>query len=371
LLDHNFTGPAFTVGIEEELMILDGDSCELAQEIERIIEGAPPEIEGQVKRELMQSVLEIATKPHDAIPAAGEELRSLRRALSDIAGGMGLAVAAAGTHPFALWEEQLIVDDARYHQMVDYLGYIARSELIFGTHVHVGMDDPEKAIAVADGLRRWVPLFLALSVNSPLWRGMRTGLMSTRTTVLRVLPRIGVPPHFGSWERFSDRVERLMRSGAIENYTYLWWDIRPHPNLGTVEIRAFDQQTSVEHTVALAALGISLCHQLASDFDAGKRVEEQPTELIDESKIQAAVRGMDAELIDLATATTRPMTEVARDLLERLRDHASELGCADELEGVRDLLDRGTEATRQLALLHENDGEYARLARALVEQARP
>ncbi len=184
MLEHRFTGPPFTIGIEEELMILDPGELRLAQEIEPILRAVPPELAGQVKPELMQSVLEIATTPCANVAAAGEQLGLLRRTVAEIAGERGLLLAAAGTHPFAHWEDQEIVDRPRYRELAEELGFIARRELIFGTHVHVAIEDPDRAIYVADGLRRYMPLLLALSANSPFWRGMRTGMMSSRTADL-------------------------------------------------------------------------------------------------------------------------------------------------------------------------------------------
>ena len=233
MLDHSFNGPPFTIGIEEELMLLDAGDLSLAQEIEAILERVPADREGQVKPELMQSVLEIATKPCQTVAEAGDELRQLRHMMGGIVGELGLQFAASGTHPFALWEDQKIVERPRYEELIGQLGFIARQELIFGTHVHVAIDGPDKAIYVADGIRLFLPLLLALSANSPFWRGDLTGMMSTRTPVFRAFPRAGVPPHYGTWEIYSNRVEQMMRGGAIEDYTYLWWDVRPHPRIGT------------------------------------------------------------------------------------------------------------------------------------------
>ncbi len=243
MLKHAFDGTPFTIGIEEELMILDAEGLDLAQGIEAILAAVPDDAVGYVKPELMQSVLEVATLPCPDVPSAGHQLAELRRMVSGIAARQGRLIGAAGTHPFALWERQEIVDRPRYRELADELAYIARRELIFGTHIHVAINGPDKAIYVADGIRRYLPLLLGLSANSPFWRGADTGLMSARTPIFRGFPRVGIPPHYGTWEIYSGRVELMMRSGAIEDYTYMWWDVRPHPNLGTVETRVFDQQT--------------------------------------------------------------------------------------------------------------------------------
>jgi glutamate---cysteine ligase / carboxylate-amine ligase len=348
MLEHSFNGPPFTIGIEEELMLLHEGDLSLAQEIEAVLAAVPPDREGQVKPELMQSVLEIATKPCRSVGAAGEELRALRRMLTGVAEDQGLRVAASGTHPFALWEDQAIVERPRYEELIDQLGFIARQELIFGTHIHVAIEGPDRAIYVADGIRLFLPLLLALSANSPFWRGDLTGMMSSRTPVFRAFPRAGVPPHYGTWEIYSNRVEQMMRGGAIEDYTYLWWDVRPHPNLGTVETRIFDQQTTLEHTIALAALTISLAHRFNSLYDAEEPLIGFPTELIDDNKVRAALRGMDGTLIDFRRGEQMPAERMARALVDELTADATKLGCVAELELMDDLLGSQTGAHRQL-----------------------
>ena len=348
MLDHSFNGPPFTIGLEEELMLLNGGDLSLAQEIEAILAAVPAEHEGQVKPELMESVLEIATKPCQGVGEAGEELRTLRRMVGGVAEERGLLVAASGTHPFGLWEHQQIVDRPRYVELIDDLGFIARQELIFGTHVHVAINGPDRAIYVADGIRQFLPLLLALSANSPFWRGERTGMMSSRTPVFRAFPRAGVPPHYGTWEIFSHRIEQMMRGGAIGDYTYMWWDVRPHPNLGTVETRIFDQQTTLEHTIGLAALTYALAHRMSALYDAEKPLVESPTELIDDNKVRAALRGMDGTLIDFRRGEQVPAERMARELIEELADDASALDCTAELALMDDLLGAQTGAHRQL-----------------------
>ncbi len=370
MLDHRFNGPPFTIGIEEELMILDADGLDLAQEVEAILGEVPKRLEGQVKPELMQSVLEIATTPCEDVAAAGEELRVLRGAVAEIAERRGLLLAAAGTHPFARWEDQAIVDRPRYLEIIEELAWIARRELIFGTHVHVAIEGPDRAIFVADGLRRYMPLLLAMSANSPFWRGARTGLMSSRTPVFRAFPRAGIPPHYGNWESYSNRVEQMMRGGAIEDYTYLWWDVRPHPDLGTVETRIFDQQTRLEHTIGLAALTVSLAHRLSSLYDDDQPLVDYPTELIDDNKVRAALRGMEAGLIDFWRGEQVPAEQMARGVLDEVAEHAEELGCSDELGIVGDLLGANTGAHRQLRVV-EDGAALSDLVAEIADKTRP
>lgn len=349
MLEHAFNGPPFTIGIEEELMILDADTLELEQGVEQLLEAVPPDYEGQVKPELMASVLEIATTPCGGVDEAGRQLAELRGMVDGLARERGMVMGAAGTHPTGRWEDQRIVDRPRYRDLVDRLGYLARRELIFGTHVHVAIEGADKAIYVADGIRRYLPLLLALSTNSPFWRGHATGMMSSRVPVFRAFPREGIPPHYGTWEIYSHRVETMVRSGAIDDYTYLWWDVRAHPRLGTVETRVSDQQTGLASTMALAALVASLARRLSTLYDEEEPLVEYPSELIDDNKVRAALRGMEGELVDFRAGHHVPAPELAKRLLEELAGDALALGCADTFEVVWRILREGTGARRQLA----------------------
>jgi glutamate---cysteine ligase / carboxylate-amine ligase len=339
-MDHRFVGPRYTVGIEEELMIVDASSLDLVSAIDSILGEPPPS--GQIQPELLESVLEIATSPCADVAAVGAELVSLRALARDRARSHGLEIGAAGTHPFARWEDQRVVSDDRYRGLVRSLGFVARQELVFGMHVHVGMADPEEAVQVANGVRSHVPLLIALSANSPLWRGALTGLMSSRVPIFRAFPRVGLPPRFEGWQDFSQRVETMSESGLIEDYTYLWYDVRPHPRLGTVEIRAMDSQTRVEHTIALSALVVSLVKLLTEEFQNGEVPPDPPWEILDENRWLAARHGLDAELFDLAAGVRRGARELTEALLARLEPHARELGCERELQGIEDLLPRAS-----------------------------
>jgi glutamate---cysteine ligase / carboxylate-amine ligase len=370
VLAHKFGGTPYTLGIEEELMICDAETLELTQGIEVILGDLPADLPGEVKPELMQSVLEVATLPCADITEAADQLRSLRRCVREVGARNGLAIGAAGTHPSAHYEDQLIVDQPRYNELAAELRWIAEQELIFGTHVHVGIDDPEKAIYVADGMRGYLPLLLGMSSNSPLWQGKTTGMMSSRTPVFRAFPRVGIPPYYGSWEIYSHRVEQMMRGGAIDDYTYLWWDVRPHPNLGTVELRVFDQQTRVEHTIGFAAFALALARRLALEYDEGVPSIEYPHELIDDNKVRAALVGIEGKLIDFDQGLEVPAEEMTLGLVEELREHAAELGCEDELAGLVDLVEGGTGARRQLNWLQDH-GDIGGLMREIVAATDP
>lgn len=370
MLDHSFNGTPFTIGIEEELMLLDPETLDLSHGIEAVLEGVPADRDGQVKPELFQSVLEVATKPCVDLAEAGRELRELRALVVDIADRNGMGVGAAGTHPFARYRDQHVVERERYLALYEELRWIAERELIFGTHVHVAIDDADTAIYVADGIRRYLPLLLALSANSPFWEGRDSRMQSARTPVFRAFPRVGVPPHYGTWEIYSARVEQMMRSGAIDDYSYLWWDVRPHPGIGTVETRVFDQATDVEDTLAYAALTQSLAHRLAQTYAAGEPLVEVPFELVDDNKVRAAIRGMDGELLDLAVGEHRPARELARRLLDELGDSAAKLGCEAELARIGEILERGTGSKRQLAVAAESGGDLRTLVDEVIRLRR-
>jgi carboxylate-amine ligase len=292
-------------------------------------------------------VLEISTNPCADMREAASELRALRRQVRDIADKKGLSIGSSGTHPVAHWEDQRITAAPRYRDLVDALRFVARQELIFGLHVHIGLDDADKAIHVANGMRVHVPILLALSANSPYWRGDDTGLASTRMPVFRQFPRVGIPPFYEGWEDYERRIGFMVETGVMEDYTWLWYDVRPHPNFGTVEIRAMDAQTHVEHTLGIAALIQAMVKELAEHYDSGRPLSDYPYEMLDENKWLASRHGLEGELVDLPDRERVSAKALVQRLLDRLRGHAQDLGAGDELEGVTDLLERGNGAYRQ------------------------
>jgi carboxylate-amine ligase len=344
-VEPNFTGPSYTLGIEEELMILEPEGWDLVNAIESLLEESGGD-DGRIKPELHESVLEIATRPCQDTREAGAELRGLRRQVAEVAARRDLRIGSAGTHPFARWEDQRIVARPRYRDLISALRFVARQEIIFGLHVHVGLDDADKAIHVANGMRVHAAVLLALSANSPFWRGDPTGLASSRMPIFRQFPRVGMPPAYDGWADFERRIGFMVDSKVIEDYTYLWYDVRPHPNFGTVEIRAMDAQTRVEHTLALAALIQAMVKELAEHFEAGKQLADYPYEMLDENRWIAARHGLEGEVVDLPSYERR--------LYDRLLGHAQDLGSAAELEGILDLLEGGNGAARQQVVYEAN-----------------
>jgi carboxylate-amine ligase len=353
-VEHSFNGPAYTIGVEEELMIVDAETLDLSNSIEALLSGIPQDLTGEVKPELLESVVEIATTPCKNTQEAGAQLRELRRAAQATAAAEGLAIGSAGTHPFAMWEDARVVARPRYRELIAGLQFIARQELIFGQHVHVAVDGPDKAIHVANGMRVHLALLLALSANSPFWRADATGLQSTRTPIFRAFPRVGIPPRYDNWNDYVKRIDFMKSTKVIQDYTYLWYDVRPHPKFGTVEVRVMDSQTRVEHSLGLAALIQGLVKELGEHFDAGKKLGRYPYEMLDENKFLAARHGLEGELVDLPKATRVPTRQLARRVLDRVREHAQDLGSADDLDCVEDLLDAGNGGARQLVVYEAN-----------------
>ena len=364
-VEHRFTGPAYTIGIEEELMILDAETLELSNSIESLL-AALGETQS-VKPELMEGVCEIATDPCRDTVEAGRQLRELRKRVQTTAEGLGLAIGSAGTHPFALWEDQRIVARPRYRDLVAGLQFIARQELIFGVHVHVGVDDPDKAVYVANGMRVHLAVLLALSANSPFWRGDETRLLSTRTPIFRAFPRVGIPPRYEDWDDYQRRIQFMVESRTIEDYTYLWYDVRPHPNFGTVEIRVMDAQTRVEHTLALAALVQAMVKELCEKFEQGYDLARYPYEMLDENKFLAARHGLEGTTVDLPDTHRVQTSDLVRRVVDRLMPHAEELRSADDLAQIEDLLEKGNGASRQLVVFEANH-DLREVMREIVEK---
>jgi glutamate---cysteine ligase / carboxylate-amine ligase len=370
-MEHRFSGPSYTLGIEEELMIVDEETLDLSNSIERLLSDLSEiPTEGEVKPELMESVCEIATTPVRNTVEAGAQLRALRRTVNQVAQPHGLAIGSAGTHPFALWEDQRIVARPRYRDLISGLQFVARQEIIFGIHVHVGVDHPDKAIHVTNGMRVHLPLLLALSGNSPFWRGDNTGLDSTRTPIFRAFPRVGIPPRYEDFEDWSRRIDFMMTTRVVPDYTYLWYDVRPHPNFGTVEIRVMDSQTRVEHTLAIAALIQAMVKELAEHYEAGKSLSRYPYEMLDENKWLAARHGLEGELVDLPATDRVTAKELTRRLMDRLRPHSEDLGSEAEFDVLEDILENGTGSARQ-ALIYEANHDLREVVREIVDASVP
>jgi glutamate---cysteine ligase / carboxylate-amine ligase len=358
VLDHSFgKSDPYTLGVEEEYQLLDAETFDLVQHIETILEEVTGhELEARLNAELMQSVLEISTPVcHDA----GDVMRwlsTLRGYVTEVAHAKGARVGSAGTHPFSLFERQRITAKDRYRALIDQLQYVARRELIFGMHVHVAVDDAEKAVQVVNGLLPQLAPLLALSASSPFWRGEPTGLASSRQMVFAAFPRSGPPPRFRDYADYADVVGQLERTGCIADYTHIWWDIRLHPRLGTIEIRICDAVTRVEDAVAIAAYCQALVKQLCEHYESGREIPTFHRILTSENKWLAARYGLEAPVMDLGSSRRNriPVARVIRRTVAELRPHARELGSERELDGVLEILARGSSAERQLRIWNAN-----------------
>ena len=351
-MEVNFgSSSAFSVGIEEEFQIVNESSLELVSRFDEVAEAAGED--SRIKPELLQSTVEVATHVAANVGAAIEEASGLRERLRAAADDHGTLIVGAGTHPFSRYQDQEVTDESRYRELIEAMQWVAERELIFGLHVHVGLSDPQTAIAVANGLRTWLPELLALSANSPFWHGRDTGLASTRIKVFDPFPRSGMPPAFSSWEEFELLVERGVTTNSFPDYTYIWWDLRPHPKLGTIEVRICDAQTRLANVSGLVALVQSLVAALADRFERDGHVPSQPRPLIEENKWRAARYGLDAELIWLEQDEERPARDALGALVELARPAARRLGCSAELDEVERICARGTGADEQRSIYDE------------------
>ena len=306
----------------------------------------------------------------DSVGEAIEDARGLRATLRDAAAERGAVIAGAGTHPFSRWEHQEVTEQERYRALLEEMRWVAEREVIFGLHVHVGVASADEAIAVASGLRTWLPELLALSANSPYWHGRDTGLASTRTKIFETFPRSGLPPAFASFEEFELLVERAVKTGSMPDYTFIWWDLRPHPTLGTLEVRIPDAQTRLESVAGIVALVQSLVATLADGFERGEKPQIQPVTLIDENKWRAARDGLNGMLIDLERDEERPAGDAVLALVERAEPAAERLGCREELAEVERLVQRGTGADEQRRV-YEETSSFVAVAHRLAEGTSP
>ena len=331
----NGDGAAWTVGVEEEVMLLDPVSWMPASRSEEVLEALDPAIGDHTAAETHGSVVELATAPHETVAGVAEELARLRSGLSERLGSMGMAAAVAGTHPLATWEDTEVSPGARYQFLYASMRELARREPTFALHVHIAVPDEDAAVRALNGIREELPLLLALSANSPYWQGRDSGLASARIPVFQAFPRTGTPRAFGSYEAYVEAVDVLIRADAIPEPTFLWWDARLQPRFGTIEIRIMDAQTRVRDTAALAALAQCLVRREALERDDGR--EPMAPEVLEENRFLAARDGMDARIVDPAAGTRVPIIERLAETLHSCAPHAERLGCRAELATVAHL----------------------------------
>ena len=339
----------YTRGIEEEFAIIDPGTRELRSHIQEILEGGKVMLKEQIKPEMHQSVVELGTEICDDIRSAREHVVDLRSKLANLAGKAGLKIASVGTHPFSHWRDQLITEGERYQQIVRDMQSLARANLIFGLHVHVGIPDRESAIHVMNQARYFLPHIYALSVNSPFWVGQDTGLKGYRLKVFERFPRTGIPDSFESLSEYEDFCKLLVKTGCIDNPKKIWWDIRLHPIFDTLEVRVCDAQSRVDDTLAIAALIQAVIAKLFKLLRQNITFRVYRRRLLDENRWRATRYGIDGKLIDFGKETEVEMRSLLNELLEFIATEARELESEREMAHIERIMREGTGADRQLA----------------------
>ena len=338
----------FTLGIEEEFQIIDPQTRELRSHITEMIDEGRMLLGEQVKPEMHQSMIEIGTGICDNIQEARADLIKLRRTVSTLAGTKGLRIAAASTHPFSSWKDQKITPDLHYASLIDEMQVLAESLLIFGMHVHVGIDDRESQIHLMNSARYFLPHLLALSTSSPFWMGTNTGLKSYRSEIFKKFPRTDIPDYFGSYSEFDNYVKLLLKTGCIDRPKKIWWDVRPHPTFPTLEFRVCDIPSKVDEVIAIAALIQAIVAKLNKLYRQNMGFRLYRRALIQENKWRAVRWGLDGKLIDFGKQTEVPVRDLILELLEFVDDVVDDLGSRKEIEYVHTILKNGTSADRQL-----------------------
>ncbi|HEX6847969.1 MAG TPA: carboxylate-amine ligase [Chitinophagaceae bacterium] len=343
----------FTLGVEEEYMVLDPETRELKSHEQKIVHEGQKVIRDKVKAEMHQAVVEVGTDICADADEAWQDVAALRKTISEIAAGLGFAMGAAGTHPFSHWESQLITDHIRYNELVNELQEAARSNLIFGLHVHVGMENREMANHIANSTRYFLPHIYALSTNSPFWEGRLTGYKSFRTKVFDKFPRTGIPEAFDSIEAYENYVKLLVKTNCIDNAKKIWWDLRVHPFFNTVEFRICDIPLTVDETITLATLFQAVCARIYLLRSKNLNFIQYSRALLNENKWRASRYGIDGRLIDFGKeeeVNTRALLYELLDFIDPVIDH---LGSRHRLAHIHKILENGTGADRQLKVFEE------------------
>ncbi|MCC7125020.1 MAG: carboxylate-amine ligase [Acidobacteria bacterium] len=364
------TRPSFSIGIEEEYQTVDPVTFDLRSHIQtELMAQGKRVMKEKVKSEMHQAVVEVGTGVCRNMTEAREDLVTLRRQMVSLAHEHGLELVAGATHPFADWRVQDISPDERYLQVVEDMQLVARSNLIFGLHVHIGVEDRETVIHLMNQIRYFLPHLLALSANSPFWLGMNTGLQSYRCKVFDKFPRTNIPDTFSSWADYDSFVNLLIRTRCIDNAKKIWWDVRPHPFFSTLEVRICDIPLRVDETLAIAALIQATVAKLYKLHAKNQGYREYSRSLLMENKWRAARYGIQGELIDFGLEQAKPERELFLEYLDFVDDVLDELGSRQEVEYIREMLERGTGADRQLQVF-EQTGDLRQVVAYMVEETR-
>jgi glutamate---cysteine ligase / carboxylate-amine ligase len=362
--------PLFTLGIEEEFQTVDPITRDLKSHLSKIVEGGQITLQERVKAEMHQAVVEIGTNICQNIQEARQELTFLRKEIIELGEQNGLRIASAGTHPFADWQDQLITPNERYDALIDEMRDVARSNLIFGLHVHVGIEDRNLAIQTMNAVRYFLPHIYALSTNSPFWCGRNTGFKSYRSKVFDKFPRTGIPDYFASAAEYDSYIDLLVKTGCIDNGKKIWWDIRPHPFFPTIEFRICDVPMRIDETLCLAALMQAIVAKIHKLMQKNLNFRPYRRVLINENKWRAARYGIQGNLIDFGKQKEVPYIELCHELMEFVDDVVDELGSRKEVEYLHTILAEGTGADRQLAVYEQTGGDLLAVVDYIVAETK-
>lgn len=362
--------PAFTLGVEEEFQIIDPETRQLRSHVQQLLEEGKRLLKERVKPEMHQSVIELGTGICKNIDEVRRDVGEMRTEIISLAARNGMRVAAAGTHPFSNWADQKIFPDPRYDQVVEEMQLLARANLIFGLHVHVGITDRALAIQIMNEACYFLPHLLALSTNSPFWLGRNSGLKSFRTKVFDRFPRTSIPEYFDTPAEFDDYVRILVKTNSIDNGKKIWWDVRPHPFFETIEFRVCDIPMRLDETVTLAALIQAICAKLYKLRVQNLGWRRYRRALILENKWRASRYGIDGKLIDFGKEIEVPFRSLADEMLAFVDDVVDELGSRREVEGVNWILQNGTGADRQLRVYEATGGDLKKVVDYICEETR-
>jgi carboxylate-amine ligase len=363
--------PSFTLGIEEEYQTVDPDTFDLRSHIQmEILEKGQRQLHEQVKAEMHQSVIEVGTGVCRTVKEASIDLKNLRRRMIALTEESGLRLVAGATHPFADWRVQDIYPDERYRQVVEDMQIVARANLIFGLHIHIGIEDREILIHMMNQLRYFLPHLLALSANSPFWIGMNTGLKSYRCKVFDRFPRTNIPDTFTSWADYEAFVNLLVKTNCMDNAKKIWWDIRPHPFFDTVEIRICDIPMRADETIAIAALLQATAVKLHRLHARNQSWRQYSRALLMENKWRASRYGIDGMMIDFGREQEVPTRALILEYLEWVDDVLDELDSRAEVEHIRWIMDNGTGADRQLRAYAASGGDVKAVVQCMINETK-
>ncbi len=357
----------YTLGIEEEFQIVDPHTRELKSHVSEILDEGKLLLGEKIKPEMIQSMIEVGTGVCANIQEAREDITKLRCIISSLARKKGMEIAAASTHPFSKWSDQKIFDDERYEFLVQELQMVARSLLIFGVHVHVGIKDLDRRIHIMNAARYFLPHVLAMTTSSPFWLGFNTGLKSYRSEVFKKFPRTDIPDHFESFQQFQGYVDLLVKMNCMDDAKKIWWDVRPHPYFPTLEFRICDIPTRVDDTIAVAALFQAIVAKLDSLIDKNLGFRLYHRRLIQENKWRAIRYGLDGKLLDLGKQKEVHVKDLIRELLDFVDDVVDDLDSRKEIEHIHTILERGTSADEQLRVYHESGEKFEPVVDMLIK----